>query len=119
MVAAAIWVGLLALLNVRERWREIGILRAVGRGSGEISRLFLGRALLVGALGALLGFVVGTGLALRFGPDVFKVTGGKIEPLYVLLVWSLVAAPALAACSALVPALLAVTQDPAVALRDE
>lgn len=119
VVAAAIWVGLLALLNVRERWREIGILRAVGRGSGEISRIFLGRALIVGALGAVLGFALGTALALRFGPEVFKVTGSRIVPLYGLLVWSLVAAPLLAALASLVPTFLAVTQDPAVALRDE
>ena len=38
----AAWLGLLAWLNVRERRQEIGILRALGFGSGRIGALFLG-----------------------------------------------------------------------------
>jgi ABC-type lipoprotein release transport system permease subunit len=119
LVVAAAWVGLLAFINVRERWREIGILRALGHGSGKISALFLGRAVIIGLLGALVGFAVGTWLALAFGPGVFKVTANKIQPHFELLGWALVAAPVLSALAAFLPSLIAVTQDPAVSLRDE
>jgi len=42
VLAAAVWVGLLMLANVRERRIEIGILRALGKTSGMIAALFLG-----------------------------------------------------------------------------
>lgn len=118
LVASAIWIGVLAILNVRERKHEIGVLRALGRGSGTISFLFLGRAVVVGLVGALLGFLVGTGLALHFGPAIFKVTAKAIQTDFHLLGWALVAAPLFAALCSFVPAMLAVTQDPAVTLRD-
>jgi putative ABC transport system permease protein len=115
----AVWVGLLALSNVRERRQEIGILRAVGFRSGRIAALFLGRAVLLGLIGAGAGFLLGTGLALRFGPLIFKVTSAKIIPMIGLLGWSLVGAAALCAVAAYLPTVVAITQDPAVTLREE
>jgi len=117
VAVCAVWIAVLALLNVRERRIEIGILRALGHGSGRVAALFLGRAALIGLLGAVLGFAAGTFLALQYGPGIFRVTAKTIEPDYALLFWSLAAAPALAALASLVPAIAAVTQDPAASLR--
>ena len=119
LIVGAAWIGVLAFINVRERRQEIGILRALGFGSGRIASLFLGKAVLLGVVGAALGFAVGTWLALRFGPEIFKITFTKIEPIYGLLVWSLVVAPVIAALASLLPAMAAVTQDPAVTLTRE
>ncbi len=119
MVVCAAWIGVLAMLNVRERRQEIGIMRALGFGSGKIASLFLGKAVLIGIVGAGVGFAVGTGLALRFGPAIFKVTARAITPLYGLLWWSLIAAPAFAALASFLPTVVAVTQDPAVTLIEE
>ncbi|MBI4581681.1 MAG: ABC transporter permease [Planctomycetes bacterium] len=118
VVVCAAWLGVLAMMNVRERRCEIGILRALGYGSGTVASLFLGRAAVVGIVGGALGFAVGTALALTYGPQVFKVTGQAIRPMYALLVWSVLAAPAFAGLAAVIPTMLAVTQDPAVTLRD-
>lgn len=118
LVVCAAWVGLLAMINVRGRQHEIGILRALGYGSGKVASLFLGKAIVVGLLGAAIGFGIGTGLALLFGPDVFKVTGRMMKPMYELLSWSVVLAPAFAALAAFIPAMIAVIQDPAVTLRE-
>jgi putative ABC transport system permease protein len=115
----AVWVGLLALSNVRERRQEIGILRALGFRSGRIAILFLGRAVVLGLLGAAAGFGVGTALALRFGPQIFRLTSAKITPMLSLLGWSLAGAAVLCAVSSYLPTIIAVTQDPAVTLRDE
>jgi len=115
----AVWVGLLALSNVRERRQEIGILRALGFRSGRIAGLFLGRSVLLGLIGAGAGFALGTALALRFGPEIFKVTSEKISPMVSLLGWSLIGAVALCALAAYLPTILAITQDPAVTLREE
>jgi len=119
VAVCAVWIAVLALLNVRERRVEIGVLRALGHGSTRVATLFLGRALLIGLLGALIGFAAGTFLALQYGPGIFRVTAKAIKPDTTLLLWSLAAAPALAALASLVPASLAVTQDPAASLRQE
>ncbi len=127
VLVAAIWVGLLALANVRERRTEIGILRALGKGSGTIAGLFLGKAVLVGLLGAGIGFLLGTGVGYALGTDLPRILGA--QPLYdardhftfpyMLLGIALVGAPLLSAVASYLPTLSAVLQDPAVVLRDQ
>jgi len=95
-------------------------MRALGYGSFRISLLFLGKAALTGLFGALFGFLVGTGLALHFGPDIFKLTAKiMIRPEPSLLIVSLIFAPLFAAASSFIPAMIAVAYDPAVTLRAE
>jgi ABC-type lipoprotein release transport system permease subunit len=117
VLACAIWIAAITMINVRDRQQEIGILRAIGFGSLKIVNLFLGKAILCGILGAVLGFISGSLLSLIYGPTIFKVTAGYITPIYDLLIWSLIAAPLFAALAALIPALIAATQDPALQLR--
>ena len=119
VVACGAWIGVLAMMNVRDRRQEIGIMRALGYGSGKITLLFLGKSVVIGLLGAVAGFLVGTAIALNAGPDIFRITAKAIKPEYVLLAWSLVAAPIFAAVSSFIPAMAAVTCDPAVTLREE
>jgi ABC-type lipoprotein release transport system permease subunit len=119
VVVCALWIGILAWLNVRERRHEIGIFRALGFGSTTIAALVIGKALVIGFIGAGIGFGAGTLLALQVGPDLFPVTASKIEPVYPLLRQALVAAPVFAALSSLIPAAIAVSQDPATTLREE
>ena len=119
IVVCMAWIGLLAMMNVRERRQEIGIMRALGYGSGNIAFLFLGKAVAIGLIGAAVGFGIGTSLALKFGPDIFKVTANMIKPTIELLYWSLIASPTFCALSVFIPSMVAVTQDPAVTLREE
>ncbi len=119
MVLCAAWVGLLAMLNVRERLQEIGILRALGFRSSTIGMLFQGKAVIVGLIGAAVGFGVGTWVALQWGPGIFKMTGGKIAPDWTLLGWALVAAPLFALVASMVPTVMAMTHDPAETLREQ
>jgi len=118
LLACAIWIGALAMMNVRERRYEISIMRALGYGSGKIALLFLSKALVIGLIGAAVGFFIGTGLALSYGPEIFRVTAKKIKPAYDLLGWAIIVAPAYASLSSFIPAMIAVTQDPALALRE-
>ena len=119
IIACAIWIGALIMVNVRDRREEIGLLRALGYGGGRIASLFLGKAVLFGIIGAAIGFALGTILSLIYGPGIFKVTANTIMPLYGLLGWSVILAVAFAMLSAFIPALVAVTQDPAQTLRGE
>lgn len=119
LVACGAWIGVLAMMNVRRRRTEIGIMRALGYGAVKVSLLFLGRSMAIGVLGALVGFAVGAALALNLGPDIFQVTAKAMKPDYGWLVRLLVLAPAFAAVASLIPIVSAVTSDAATSLRKE
>lgn len=119
LAVCTLWVGLLALANVYERRTEIGVLRALGTRSSIVACVFLMRAAFIGLTGALLGFVAGTWPALSWAAREMPQTARKLSPEYGLLGLVLVGAPLLCALAAYLPAMIAVTQDPAVVLREE
>lgn len=118
LAGCAVGVGVLAVLNVRERRLEIGILRALGHGSARVAWLFLGKAVVLGLAGAILGYALGTWLAFRVGPSLFPVTASSIRADAGLLLAVLAGAPVLTALASVIPAVLAVIQDPAETLRE-
>ncbi len=113
LLGCTVWVGLLAFTNVRDRAEEIGILRALGVGSLRVFALFLGRALLVGFVGGLLGYAAGLLVGVLWAEG--AVAGAFEAPLMLAIV---VAAPVLCGLTCWVPALLASRQDPAIVLRE-
>jgi putative ABC transport system permease protein len=117
LAIAALWVGSLAILNVRQRRPEIGLWRALGHGSGRLASLFLGKAVLLGVVCGLLGGVAGTALALAFGPAIFHVTAASITWNPNLLLTAIALTPAFAAFVSFVPAMIALNQDPVETLR--
>ncbi|MFQ5806747.1 MAG: ABC transporter permease [Phycisphaerae bacterium] len=117
-LGAAVWIGLLALVNVRERTPEIGILRALGLRSRQIMVVFLTRALLAGVVGAVLGYGVGYAIGLLSGEARVETETAATLFRPELLVLVLVAAPLLAALTSWPPALIAARQDPALVLRE-
>ncbi len=119
LIVTALWVGTISMINVMQRSQEIGILRALGFRTGRITALFFARVAGMGLLGALLGFGMGTWLALAYGPQVFKVTASSVKPVYSLLGWSLLLAPLFAAIASLIPVMLAISREPAVMLKEE
>ena len=119
IIVCGLWIGILAMTNVRQRQEEIGLARALGYGTPTIITLFFGRAVITGLIGAVIGFSIGTLLALQFGPSIFTVTAKAIQADFDLLYLSLIAAPAFAAISSFIPVMIAVTQDPAITLRHQ
>ncbi|MBI2421691.1 MAG: FtsX-like permease family protein [Candidatus Hydrogenedentes bacterium] len=119
LAVCALWLAILALLNVRERRNEIGVLRALGYHALSIAALFVGKAMVLGIIGAVIGFAAGTALTLAAAPSLFQITAQSIAPEYALLRQALWAAPLFSAVCALIPAALAATQDPAQTLREE
>ncbi len=67
VMACGVWIAVLAIMNVRDRRPEIGLLRALGYDTARVMLLFLGKALLVGLFGAAAGFLRrhGAGPAIR------------------------------------------------------
>jgi len=119
LLGCAAWVALLMTLNVRQRLPEVGTFRALGKGSGFIARLFLQKAALLGVAGAALGFALGSALAVPFAPGIFKIPAESVRLEWLLLPVAAVAAPLVCAVASLVPAMLAVTRDPAEVLRGD
>ncbi len=65
----ALLVGVFIIFNtfsisVNQRWKEIGVLRALGVERGNVQRMFLGEAVLMGVIGSALGIFLGYFLAI-------------------------------------------------------
>lgn len=128
----ALLVGVYIIFNsftiaVNQRWKEIGILRAVGVEQGNVSRMFLCEALLMGVIGSLVGIAGGFFLASAAN----RVMRGMVAAVYGVvasaaparLQWDQVAiAVVLGVAASLIgawyPAYGAACLDPALALHN-
>ncbi len=119
LIGSAVWIALLMFGNVRERRVEIGILRAIGLRSLHILAVFLGKALLIGFVGSLLGYVAGFLLGAAIGDLGLSTESLRFLFAPTLLFLSLVLALLLSALASWLPSLLAAQQDPAVILAAE
>jgi ABC-type lipoprotein release transport system permease subunit len=118
ILVCAIWVGMLAWANVRERRAEIGLLRALGKGSASIAVLFLGKAILLGFVGGVLGCLLGYFVAAWLATDLLQVAPQDFTPSLVASVCAIVGTPLVAAMAGYLPTLSALNQDPAVVLTE-
>ncbi|MFN4257747.1 MAG: FtsX-like permease family protein [Gemmataceae bacterium] len=118
LVGCIVWIGVLTFTNVRERAVEIGILRALGLSSRKVFTLFLGKAVLMGLCGAMIGYAAGLVLVAWTGDTAAPVADVPRLFQVELLLGVIVAAPLLGALASWMPALLAVWQDPANVLRE-
>ncbi len=101
--------------NVTERRREIGTLMALGATPGLVSRLFLGKALAVGLVGGVLGYLGGTLLAVILGPSWARIS---VRPLPWLAAVAVVLAGAVALAASYLPARRAALIDPCLCFRE-
>lgn len=117
MLAMTILCVMTTLISiVVERQSEIGLMRSLGAGDGEILLMLLGEATLIGLAGGLLGYGLGFAGARVLGRQLF---GAAITARPEVIPW--VVAMALVICWAgtLVPLRRALAIQPAHALRGE
>jgi len=101
--------------NVQERRAEIGTLMALGMTPRRILTVFLAKALVVGMAGGVVGYILGTALAVILGPRLAQV---PVLPLPAWLGWAVLIAVAITMLASAIPARKAASLDPAVTLRD-
>jgi putative ABC transport system permease protein len=101
--------------NVYERRREIGTLMALGAGSRTVVRIFLLKAVLLGLVGGVGGFVLGTLLAVLMGP---RIAGVPVLPMPTLLFWAVLISCGIALAASYFPARRAAQLDPCASLQE-
>jgi putative ABC transport system permease protein len=116
LLAAALAVGASAAASVIERRTEIGLMKALGAGSGLVGVLLAAEQLLVAFVGGGIGYAVGILLARLLGQKIF---GFAPEPKLFLLFIVLVLASLITLLGSAYPLRRASQYDPAPILRGE
>lgn len=111
-------VGILTIMTiaVRERRREIGLLRALGAARRQIMVLFLAEALALALLGGAAGFIIGAGGAWLIG---VAVPALPTHTAWDFVLLAEITAAVIGLVAGVLPALNAARLDPVNALRDE
>jgi hypothetical protein len=110
LVVAALGIANALLAAVRERRREIGVLKAIGARDSDVLRIFLIEALAVGAAGGVIGVALGAGVAAAVGAAVNRYLASQgVAQLHLsisatVLLGAVVGAMVLAGLAGLIPA---------------
>lgn len=122
LIVSSIMIGVITLISVQERIKEIGILRAIGASKGDVSSMFIAETVIIGLASGALGVGITYLLCIPINLVLHSVTG--IPNLSAFL-------PPQAACililisiglslfAGLIPSRSAAKKDPVVALRTE
>lgn len=111
-------VGILTIMTiaVRDRTSEIGLLRALGATSRQILILFMGEAIVLSALGGVIGLLIGWGGAQLLH---FFVPALPVHTSWPYVVSAEVLAAVIGLAAGVVPAKRAASLNPVEALRAE
>ena len=116
LLAAALAVGASSAASVIERRTEIGLMKALGAGSGTIGFLLAAEQLLLAVAGGAAGYVIGILLARVVGQKIFGVTP---QPSLLVLAVILGLAAAVTLAGSAIPLRRAARYEPAPILRGE
>ena len=122
LVVSSIMIGVITLISVQERTKEIGILRAIGASKKNVSSMFTAETVIIGFTSGLLGVGVTYLLCIPIDAIVQYLTEipnlRTILPIPVALILIGISMM-LTLISGMIPARSAAKKDPVVALRTE
>jgi putative ABC transport system permease protein len=101
--------------NVNERRKEIGILRMVGARKNQIYFLLFIKAMILGILGGIFGYILGTIAALILGPYLANL---PVYPVPIFLLWSVLISTVISLIGFSIPAYLAGKIDPFINMQE-
>lgn len=122
LIVSSIMIGVITLISVQERTKEIGILRAIGASKHDVSSMFNAETVIIGFCAGLLGVIVTCLLCIPINIVIHHLTGIQslnaalpIPAAIILILISMF----LTLISGLIPSKSAAKKDPVVALRSE
>ncbi len=115
LIVGAISIGNFMWANVEERRREIGAMIAIGATQSVIYRLFMTKALVLGAVGGFLGYIIGTAGAMILGP---RLAGLAVEPMAVYLFFAVLIAVLISLTGSFIPTFRASRLEPSFIMQE-
>jgi len=122
LIVSSIMIGVITLISVQERTKEIGILRAIGASKKNVSSMFNAETVIIGFTSGMLGIVITYLLCIPINLILHHLTGlnnlsAFLPPqaAIVLVVISML----LTLIAGIIPSRSAARKDPVVALRTE
>jgi len=109
LFVGSISIGNYIWANVNERHKEIGILRMIGYHKSDIYSILILKAVIMGLIGGIAGYVLGTLSAIWLGP---QFAGIEVNAIYSLLLFSIIISVFIAILGSLIPAYLAGKIEP-------
>ena len=120
VLACAFFAGILFFVNARQRRAEFGVFMAIGFRKTHILHMVVGRALIIGCIGAAIGILTGlvyAPLPARIGANDFAGNTSLFDPLLLGLI--LCVTPLFMAIVAWAPALVVMKDGPALIVKGE
>ena len=122
LIVSSIMIGVITLISVQERTKEIGILRAIGASKKDVSGMFNAETMIIGFSSGLLGVVVTYLLCIPINIIMHRITGisnlKAFLPVPAAIILVLISV-LLTLISGIIPSRSAAKKDPVVALRTE
>lgn len=122
LIVSSIMIGVITLISVQERTKEIGILRAIGASKKNVSSMFNAETVIIGFASGIVGVLTTYLLCIPLNAILVYLTGipnlTAQLPVYVAAIL-VVISMALTLVSGLIPSRSAAKKDPVAALRTE
>ena len=122
LVVSSIMIGVITLISVQERTKEIGILRAIGASKRNVSSMFNAETMIIGFTSGLFGIGLTYALCIPINLILNALTGianlRAVLPINVAVVL-IVISVLLTLVAGVIPSRSAARKDPVVALRTE
>jgi len=122
LIVSSIMIGVITLISVQERTKEIGILRAIGASKKNVSTMFNVETVMIGFAAGALGIVVTYLLCIPINAILHALTGignlNAILPIEIALILVGISM-LLTVFAGIIPSRSAAKKDPVVALRTE
>jgi putative ABC transport system permease protein len=122
LIVSSIMIGVITLISVQERTKEIGILRAIGASKKNVCNMFNAETVMIGLSSGLLGVIITYLLCIpinaiiRHLTEIANLKAFLPIPAAIILV---VISMLLTLIAGLIPSRSAAKKDPVVALRTE
>ena len=122
LIVSSIMIGVITLISVQERTKEIGILRAIGASKRNVSSMFNAETVIIGFTSGLLGVLITYLLCIPINLILHSLTGinnlSAVLPVPVAITLVIISM-LLTLIAGIIPSRSAAKKDPVVALRTE